>query len=67
MKYQIQYWLRTGELIEVLTGVYSSVLVRQSDNPQDLVTFSETLDENYQWSILERMPDGSLTPYVPKQ
>jgi hypothetical protein len=63
MKYQIQYWLRTGELIEVLTGVYAFTLVRESDNPQDLVTFSETLDNNYQWSILERMEDGSLTPY----
>ena len=65
MKYQIQYWLKTGELIEIETGLYASVLVRQSETPKSLVTFAETLDITFSYSILERMEDGSLTPYNP--
>jgi len=65
MKYQIQYWLKTGELMQIESGLFASVLVRQSETPESLVTFSSTLDDTFRYSILERLEDGSLTPYNP--
>lgn len=58
--YQLQYFRKDGSLINVGNGLFAFVVVKESDNIQELRSFGQELPNEYQLSIFEILGDGSI-------
>lgn len=62
MRYRINYFKKDGGFITVGDD-FVEVLIRTFETPEELVSFSESLSNEFGFVLLEKLQDGSYTSY----
>ena len=62
MRYRINYFKKDGSFITVGDD-FAEVLIRTFETPEELVSFSESLSNEFGFVLLEKLEDGSYTSY----